>query len=116
MSRFRIIGMDWFDVVVHVGVTFMAGVAADALLGGRGSDIGVSLVVAASLILLGYRRQRALARLPDAPAEIGRVDDLESRVGELEQMHDRVSELEERLDFAERMLGQHREQERLPRV
>jgi hypothetical protein len=46
---------------------------------------------------------------------VERVEELESRVGELEQMQFRVAELEERLDFAERLLGQQREPERLPR-
>jgi hypothetical protein len=47
---------------------------------------------------------------------VDRVEELEARLGELEQMQYRVADLEERLDFAERLLGQQREQERLPRV
>jgi hypothetical protein len=118
MKRFRIIGMDWFDVVVHVGVTMMAGVTADALFGrgsgnGASSDIAISMVVGASLILLGYRRQRALARLPDAPADAARVDEMEARLGDLEEMQLRMAELEERVDFAERLLTRVRDESQL---
>lgn len=115
MSR-KILGLDWFDVVVHVGVTMTAAAVASTVFGGRDGDIAVSLVLGGSLVLLGWRRQRALARLGEIPPDIDRVEELESRLGELEQMQYRVADLEERLDFAERLLGQQREQERLPRV
>ncbi|HKV75187.1 MAG TPA: hypothetical protein VJN95_11750 [Gemmatimonadales bacterium] len=116
MSRFRIVGMDWFDVVVHVGVTIMACVAADALFPGRDEDVAIAVVLAASLVLLGLRRRKALAELPDSPVGHARIEELEARLAELDQVHDRLVELEDRLDFTERMLGQQREQERLPRV
>ncbi len=116
MSRFRIVGMDWFEVAVHVGVTFLACVAADSLLGGLDGEVGISLIAGSSLILLAIRRRKALAELPDSPASRARLEELEERLVELDQVHDRVAELEERLDFAERLLGQQREQERLPRV
>ncbi len=45
------------------------------------------------------------AKLPEEFA------DLESRVHELEVRESRVAELEERLDFAERLLAQHRDRE-----
>lgn len=107
--------MDWFDVVVHVGMTITAGVIVTSLFPGSLGDAAVAAVVGGSLLVLGIRRQRLLARMSDAPADVVRVDDLEARVGELEKMQFRVAELEERLDFAERMLGQQREPERLPR-
>ncbi|HTO72933.1 MAG TPA: hypothetical protein VMJ30_03895 [Gemmatimonadales bacterium] len=115
MSRFRIVGMDWFEVAVHVGVTFMACVAADALFPGRDGEWAISTVVAASMILLAFRRRKALAELPDSPVGQARIEELEARLAELDQVHDRMAELEERLDFAERLLGQQREAERLPR-
>lgn len=118
MSRFRIVGLDWFDVVVHVGVTIMAAVTADALFrgGGNGADseIAISCVFAASLIFLGFRRQRALARMPDAPADAARVDEMEARLGELDDVQLRMAELEERLDFAERLLARARDESLLP--
>jgi hypothetical protein len=113
--------MDWFEVVVHVGVTIMAAVAMDGLFRGRGdgtaSEVMISLTVAASLVLLAWRRRKALSG--ELPANPGRIEELEARVAELEQMHGRLSELEsgqhrlaeleERLDFAERLLVQSRE-------
>ncbi len=42
------------------------------------------------------------------------VEQLRQRMGELEAMQHRVMELEERVDFAERLLSQRREAERLP--
>jgi len=41
------------------------------------------------------------------------LEDLRVRVGELDQLTQRISELEERLDFAERLLAQQREGQRL---
>jgi hypothetical protein len=117
MKRFRILGLDWFDVVVHVGVTIMAAVVADALFrgGGNGADseIAVSCVVGASLILLGFRRQRALARMPDAPADSARVEEMEARLGELDELQLRMAELEERVDFSERLLTRVRDERQL---
>jgi hypothetical protein len=56
---------------------------------------------------------RALARRIDGKGgpEVEVRDELErlrTRVGELEAQHGRLAELEERLDFAERLLVQHR--------
>lgn len=42
-----------------------------------------------------------------------RLEELERRVSELEARQQRVAELEERLDFAERLLAQHREATRV---
>ncbi|MBA2627280.1 MAG: hypothetical protein H0U85_04655 [Gemmatimonadales bacterium] len=75
--------------------------------------------LAAVTLLLGLRSQvgRAIARriegnsaLPDAEA---RVAALEERVQELESMQLRMAELEDRVDFAERLLSQTREAERV---
>jgi len=53
---------------------------------------------------------------PRAAAELqGEVEALRSRLEQLEQGQARVGELEERLDFAERMLAQTREPDRLQR-
>ncbi|HKV75186.1 MAG TPA: hypothetical protein VJN95_11745 [Gemmatimonadales bacterium] len=113
MKRIRIIGLDWFDVVVHVGATIAVAVVGATLFNGQEGDIAVSVVLGSSLVLLGWRRQRALAAMREMPTDPGRADELEVRVAELEQLHDRVAELEERLDFAERMLARQKEQEQL---
>jgi hypothetical protein len=62
---------------------------------------------------------KALARRIEGPAAAGslahgEMDDLRSRLEEVEQQAARVHELEERLDFAERLIAQQREQPRLP--
>ena len=44
----------------------------------------------------------------------GEFDATRERLAETEALEARVTELEERLDFAERMLSQHHEPERLP--
>jgi membrane protein implicated in regulation of membrane protease activity len=103
----KILGLDWFDVVVHAVVTVAVGVAVDSLFPGRVGEAGIGAVIAGSVILLGWRRRRARdlepAEMPDQLA------DLESRVAELEGQQHRVVELEDRLDFAERLLIQQRE-------
>jgi len=66
----------------------------------------------ASVLILRGPLGRALARRIEGTAAPG---NLEGRVAELERQADRVHELEERLDFAERLLAQGRQDaERLP--
>lgn len=110
----RILGLDWFEVLVHGAVTVAAGVAVDALLGGPVADLGMAGVIAGSLALLGWRRRRALTQGAEPGPE--RVAELEARLAEVEEAVHRVYELEERLDFTERLLTQAREREaaRLP--
>lgn len=44
------------------------------------------------------------------------VESLRSRLNEVEAQQSHIAELEERLDFAERLLAQSREPDRLPRA
>jgi hypothetical protein len=74
------------------------------------------MVGAASLVVFGIRRQVALKKHPSATTgEIAaqQVADIEARLSETDHLQFRVQELEERLDFAERLLAQAREPERL---
>ena len=48
-------------------------------------------------------------------ADADTANQLQSALGRLDETEHRVAELEERLDFAERMLAQQREQDQLPR-
>ena len=50
------------------------------------------------------------------PALRAELEQLRDQVAELEPMGDRVHELEERLEFAERLLAQRRDQELLPKA
>lgn len=54
------------------------------------------------------RNQQALGDLE------GELRDIRARLDESEQAQQRIADLEERLDFAERMLAQQRDQGRLP--
>jgi prefoldin subunit 5 len=53
----------------------------------------------------------------DKVEELGQeVEALRSRLNEVEAQQNHIAELEERLDFAERLLAQSREPDRLPRA
>jgi hypothetical protein len=49
------------------------------------------------------------------PALSAEVEQLHARIGEMDALQARVAEVEERLDFAERLLAQNREPDRLQR-
>jgi hypothetical protein len=78
----------------------------------------LALFTAATLVL--WPIARALARRlegrgsPDA-AMRGELEQLQQRLGEVDAMQTRIAELEDRLDFAERLLAQSREPDRLQR-
>ena len=73
-----------------------------------GIPVGAYAAVAATRSIWG-RPQPS----PDA-ASAAELAALRDRVQDLEVLQTRMMEMEERLDFAERMLVQHREAERLP--
>ncbi len=50
---------------------------------------------------------------PELKSREGDLSDVRMRLGELDQLKQRISELEERVDFAERLLAQQREGQRL---
>jgi len=58
--------------------------------------------------------RRLLGKTGAGETSRAELDDLRERVGELDEMSRRIAELEERVDFAERLLAQQREQGRLP--
>jgi len=101
----RHMGIDAVDFVIHIGVTAFVMVLFDEA---SYNDAFVGAVGAASLIVLGFRRQRAFRR---HPLEISddRAAELEARLAQVDDLHNRVLELEERVDFAERLLAQGRQ-------
>jgi hypothetical protein len=111
---FRVLGLDWFDIVVQFALTVAGGVAIDSMFHGPMGDATMGFWIAGSIALLGYRRKRALAGEGIPPRDADQLADMEARLAELEVQQGRIYELEERLDFAERMLAQQREQARLP--
>lgn len=111
----RHVGLDFVDTLIHVGVTMMLMiVAVEASI--PNEEVGLSLVVAASLLVFAWRRKVAMRNLPLETTGQGtavRLEDLEARMAEFDLTTARVAELEERLDFAERMLAQRSEPARL---
>jgi hypothetical protein len=109
----RTVGLDFVDLAIHAGVTMFLMIIADEA---SHNAAGVALVGAVSFVVLGVRRHLALKNLPPQTAgELGeqRLAELEARLSEVADLDFKVQELEERLDFAERLLAQHREPERL---
>ena len=91
-------------------------------LGGELSDAAaviIALAVLGTVLLMAWPLIRAFARRLEgrsAAAELeGEVETMRVRLDQLEQGQARIAELEERLDFAERMLAQSREPDRLQR-
>jgi hypothetical protein len=78
----------------------------------------VVAALAASVIIL-WPIVRAFARRLEGktgdPALRAEVEQLHARLGEVDTLQTRVTDLEERLDFAERLLAQNREPDRLQR-
>jgi hypothetical protein len=102
------VGLDWFDLLVHVGVTCMLMVWVGM---SHGPDELFPVITGGSLIVLAVRRAIALrssARtgLTTGEMEAERVAELEQRVADLEAGQAHVADLAERLDFAERLLAQ----------
>jgi FAD/FMN-containing dehydrogenase len=109
----RWLGLDLIDLLIHLGTTSIVAGFLVSLLPSPESEAAVFFAFAASFVLLGWRRSRALRHRVEDP-EAARVDEVERRLVEVEQLAGRVDELEERLDFAERVLARRRDAERLP--
>lgn len=117
MSRIRrVFGLDGIDLLIHAGVTFSIMAIGSSIWSHADAELMLATVSCASFVVLGIRRHAALRNLPpETSGEMAaeRIAELEGRVAELEQAEFRIHELEERLDFAERLLAQAREPERL---
>ncbi|HSB54210.1 MAG TPA: hypothetical protein VLD58_07625 [Gemmatimonadales bacterium] len=74
-----------------------------------GIPVGAYAAIAATRSIWG--RPGSSSEKAGDPAELAA---LRARLAELEPLEARMAELEERLDFAERMLVQQREADRLP--
>ena len=110
MSWFRKnLGLDAFDLLVHVSLTIMV-LFFVAMSGGPEEMFPV--ITGVSLLVLAVRRRIALksggatAGLTTGEMAAERIAELEDRVAELEAAQQEVAELAERLDFAERLLAQ----------
>ena len=112
----RVPTLDWIDALIQLAITVCLMLVAGAIVEreGGGGEVAALVVAAASLALLGYRRTRARRAASPSRDESAHVHELEERLGMLEASQDRMLELEERLDFAERLLAQQRDVDRLP--
>jgi hypothetical protein len=106
----RLFGVDLFDTVVHVGVSFALLVVVETRTHQPEPMLAVVIV---SALLFSVRRYFGLRRLPprgevsgETTTGVHRRLDTEDRLQELESLYGRVAELEERVDFAERLLAQ----------
>ncbi len=113
----RAFGVDLFDTVVHVSITFALMVVVEERTHTAES---VTAVAVAGAVLYSIRRHFALRKLPkqaevsgETTTGVHRRLDTEARLDELEALYGRVAELEERLDFAERLLAKQGEAPRL---
>ena len=121
MSWFkRHIGLDGFDLAIHLGVTLLF----MGWAGMENSEEAIPVIAISSLVLLAVRRSIARWRLRRSgqageltTGEVAaiRIAELEDRVAELEAAQADVAELAERLDFAERLLAQPPVERVLPR-
>lgn len=111
MSLKSSLGLDWFDLTVQVVLTGLAMVVVDSIAPRGGvEDAIMSVTVAGSVLLLAWRRARALSQRPrEEMTDDDRVGQLEDRLLELEAAQQRVMELEERVDFTERLLARERD-------
>jgi hypothetical protein len=113
----RTFGVDWFDTLVHVGITF----ALMVIVEGKTHEAEpVTAVAITGAVLYSIRRYFALRKYRQTGELSGetttgahRQIDTEARLQDLEALYGRVAELEERLDFAERLLAKQEEAPRL---
>lgn len=114
------VGLDGVDIVIQAGVTMFLMIMTEGLWVGGNNEAPIAAVGAISMVILGVRRHYALKRQPhlstgEVTGEVigDRLAELDARLQEMDALGYRVHELEERLDFAERLLAQAREPERL---
>jgi len=111
MSIRSVLGIDTFELIIHVAVTGILLAWANATNSGTDVAVFSSMIGIGSLVVLSVRRRLALRRgqtvgLTSGEMAAERLAELELRMAELEAAQAQVSELAERLDFTERLLAQ----------
>jgi hypothetical protein len=111
MSLKSRLGLDWFDMTVHAVITGLVMIVVESFSPpGGAEDAAMSATLAASVLLLAWRRSRGLTRESQArEIDEDRMAQLEERLLDLEATQQRVMELEERVDFTERLLARERD-------
>lgn len=104
----KFFGVDFFDTLVHVGITI--GLMVIIAEKSRQAE-PVILFASLSVVVYSVRRYFALKALRRESEMSGAyvTGETELRLRDLEQLHSRVAELEERVDFAERLLAKNAE-------
>jgi Tfp pilus assembly protein PilO len=90
------------------------------LTGGPPLVLMIVLAALAAATIILWPIMRAFGRRVEGkgvadPAMRSDIEQLQARIGEVDALQARVAELEERVDFAERLLAQNREPDRLQR-
>jgi cell shape-determining protein MreC len=111
MSIRSVLGIDTFELIIHVAVTGILLAWVNATNSGTDVAVFSSMIGIGSLVVLSVRRRLALRRgqtvgLTSGEMAAERLAELEQRMAELEAAQAQVSELAERLDFTERLLAQ----------
>jgi hypothetical protein len=114
----RWLGIDGIDFLIQAAITICVGVVltSTAPNDSRVEELMVGTTFAASFGVLAFRRHLARKRGELGPKVVqtgGYDNELEQRVADLEAAQQRLYELEERVDFAERLLAQHRPPDRI---
>lgn len=78
-----------------------------------------AMLIPIAAIVMGGMHKLARLRIEEARTRAGALPDgalaeLDQVRGEMDQLRHELAEVQERLDFAERLLAQRREQDRLP--
>ena len=112
----RTFGLHPVEFLIHWAI---GGLVIGAVGDASHNDAIPMLTTAAVLALYGWRRHRAIARLPAGGGMTSgevRLAELDAQAEELHEVRTRMAELEERLDFAERLLAQPRDPAQIGRT
>jgi hypothetical protein len=108
-------------VLTGMGLGLLGGIS-DGPRSNKGPETVFAIIAVGAIYFALFRGPvgKAIAKMLEgehsAPEEdvVNRVYELEARAGETAMDQQRIAELEERLDFAERLLAQRGERDRLP--
>jgi hypothetical protein len=103
--------------LLGLGVLAAYAVLSGYLGEGFAIPVGILGIIGGAVVLLGPVGKAIAGRISGRAATgllPEEADEILARLQELELGQARLAELEERLDFTERLLARHKEQERLP--
>lgn len=92
----------------------MNGIDLVAMIVFMGSLTGMAAIIGRAVVRYQDRKLRASGETLE-PAIRAELEDMRAQLAEQQDLRQRLLELEERMDFAERLLSQQREQGKLAR-